>query len=483
MPSLPVLQPRPPAVRDSRWKPVATRLYRLGVVVAIVWFVHLNGVRARVSGDSPIKLEELNRDAVRRNSQGQDEVIGKALLPAAARLDPDPTEPRGVFVLDAAGNRIGYALRTSPESDRVIGYSGRTDTLVVLGPDMKVLGIRIRSSEDTKEHVFEKVAVNEGFMTAWDGLTWDEVAAREARVGFDDVPGASKSSMGIAEGVQTRFKATKAAIEGGPPPVWQGWATLSPGGLRAAGQALWDQLRFGWHDVALIAVLAVSLLFAFTGLKAHPWVRRAFQVVLIVYVGHFNGQILSQSLMGGWAAGGVPWRTAPALALLLAAALVVPWATRRQVYCSHVCPHGAAQELLGRVSRWKVKVPKGVDRGLRWLPPMLIGLVLAVVMFALPLDPALLEPFVAYQLKSLSPEAIAGIGAAVAILVGGLIVSIFVPMAYCKYGCPTGMVLSYVRSHGKADGFGRKDLAAGLLVAFVAWMYVKHEVIRQWMTG
>ena len=42
-----------------------------------------------------------------------------------------------------------------------------------------------------------------------------------------------------------------------------------------------------------------------------------------------NGQIIAQSLLGGWAANGVPWRIAPGLALLLAAALVVPWTSRR----------------------------------------------------------------------------------------------------------------------------------------------------------
>ena len=34
-------------------------------------------------------------------------------------------------------------------------------------------------------------------------------------------------------------------------------------------------------------------------------------------------------------------------------------------------------------------------------------------------------------------------------------------MAYCKYGCPTGLVLSFVRSHGKADGFGRREVGRG----------------------
>jgi hypothetical protein len=44
-------------------------------------------------------------------------------------------------------------------------------------------------------------------------------------------------------------------------------------------------------------------------------------------------------------------------------------------------------------------------------------------------------------------------------------------------------VLSFVRSHGKADGFGRRDLAAGLMVLLVAGMYFNHDAIRTWITG
>ena len=75
--------------------------------------------------------------------------------------------------------------------------------------------------------------------------------------------------------------------------------------------------------------------------------RRGFQVLVIGYVGFLAGAPLAQSLFAGWAQNGVPWRSAPALALLGAAALLVPWAARKPLYCQHLCPHGAAQELLG----------------------------------------------------------------------------------------------------------------------------------------
>ncbi len=50
--------------------------------------------------------------------------------------------------------------------------------------------------------------------------------------------------------------------------------------------------------------------------------------------------------------------------------------------------------------------------------------------------------------------------ATVAIAIVGLAVSLVVPMAYCRFGCPTGAVLNYLRLQGAGDRFTRRDLAA-----------------------
>ena len=50
----------------------------------------------------------------------------------------------------------------------------------------------------------------------------------------------------------------------------------------------------------------------------------------------------------------------------------------------------------------------------------------------------------------------------------GIIASIFVPKAYCKFGCPTGAILEFVRTRKNEEGLTRRDLIAGILVAIVA---------------
>src|SRR5213079_2379110 len=117
---------------------------------------------------------------------------------------------------------------------------------------------------------------------------------------------------------------------------------------------------------------------------------------------------------------GMPWRIAPALALLGAMALIVPWTSRRALYCSQICPHGAAQEWVGRLSRRKLHLPRGLDRGLRWLPPLLVAFVLTVTMWKLPIDLADVEPFDAYLIRTASV-------ATIVIAVVGLVAAAFVP--------------------------------------------------------
>lgn len=429
---LPVIQPR--TRHAPGWvKGIGLRLYRAAILLAIIGLIHRHHARLLIDGDAPISLAE-----------------ARPFFPAAARFETDESDRRGLFVTDAKSQRLGYLLRTSPLTDNITGYSGPTDTLIAMDADMRVLGIRIRSSWDTKQHVRD-VAADRYFMKTWNAKTWDQVAGMDPKSsGIEGVSGASLTSLAIAHGIQQRFKQSMAIAAALPAP------------------------RFQTGDIGLTAIIAIALLFSFTRWRSHAWTRRAFQVVLIGYVGLWNGQLLAQSLLNGWAASGVPWRLAPGLALLAAASLIVPWTSRRALYCSQICPHGAAQELLGRVTRRRLQIPRRIERGLRWLPALLLGLVLIVSFHRLSLDLASIEPFDAYLFRS------AGI-ATIVIALAGLVAAMFVPMAYCKYGCPTGLLLSFVRSHGKADSFGRRDIGAGVLLLFAVMLYLSYDSVQHWI--
>ena len=213
-----------------------------------------------------------------------------------------------------------------------------------------------------------------------------------------------------------------------------------------------------WKAIALGCFVLGSLLMTFTSLHARPWIRRTWQVLLVGGLGLWLGQLLSLSLFAGWARHGLPWATAPALLALAAVALLIPWATRRQAYCHQICPHGAAQELLGGFKRLHLAVPARWHGWLGKLPALaLAGAFLAALAWPRwSLGEA--EPFDAWVL-----------GTAVAIPLGlaiaGLVASVFIPQAYCKYGCPTGALLKYVRTSNADERWARRDTVAALVLA------------------
>ncbi len=425
------------ALPFKSWKAAGLQLYRLAVLVVIVAIMRDHQVRLRVDGDLPLSVDEV-----------------KGFYPTAKELRPDYSERKGSHVLDANGKELGYVVRTSPVSDFITGYVGPTDTIVAMDNQLKVLGIKIRRSEDTKTHVAD-VGSDRYFMKTWNNKNWDQIAAMDIKKeGIEGVSGATMTSMAMAESITYRFKSASEQLSKA------------------------QKFRYGSRDIGLLVVVVLAGLMAFTHMSGRKWMRRTFQVSVIVYVGFINGDLVAQSLLHGWAKSGVPWNVAPGLVLLVAAALIVPWATRRPLYCLHICPHGAAQELCGRLlpSKYRLKVSPFLAAKLKWIPPTLLLIALLTTMLVLPIDLASIEPFDAYIIKS------AG-WATLAIAVIGLMASLFVPQAYCKFGCPTGALLEFVRTEGTQDRFGKGDWFAGLLVLMVALVYWKYAVINTWITG
>ncbi len=416
-------------------KQLALQLYRFAVVATIAWLIRDVAVRQRIQGESPVTAAEV-----------------VSLLPAAASLRPDDSARDGLFVLDRAGRELGYIVRTQPACCDILGYAGTTDALVVLDRDWKILGLKIHSSEDTDTYVRD-LTLDRRFLKKWNGLTWDAAADLDLKAaGIEGVSGATMTSMAIAQSVKARLKLSRDEI-----------ASATP-------------LRFAWRDYAMLIVLAAAASMAFgPATFRHRW-KRPYQFALVIYVGLIAGDLLAQKLLVGWSRSGIPWTTAPGLVLLLAAALIVPFTTGKPFYCHQICPHGAAQELIShfRPARFQITLSAPVIRGLENLPVALLLLTLIVALTAIPLDLAGLEPFAAYVIRS------AGL-ATLTVAAVGLIASFFVPQAYCRFGCPTGALLNFVRVRGATDTFSRRDAVALVLVSLAALLNWKYLSVIVWI--
>ncbi len=368
------------------------------------------------------------------------------LFPAAESVDFD-TERQLWRVLDRHRSLLGHLQRTSPVSDNVIGYQGPSDSWIGWDTLGMVVGIAVGASYDNEPYV-SYVRTDKYFRKLFDRQTLEELAQIDWEAAeIEGVSGATMTSRAVAKGVIASASAS----------LKRRTATRSPP-VESLPQPAFFKLTT-WRDAATIGLTLLGAAFAFTHWKRTGWLRVAFQLLLIGWLGVVNGDMLSQAMWVGWAQSGVPLKNAMGLVFLTGVALILPMTTGKNVYCAHICPHGAVQQLVRNRLPIRLKIPRRAEAVLRWLPASLLVWVILVAILHLPFSLVDIEPFDAW----LWP--ITGI-AALSVAVLGLVASLFVPMAYCRYGCPTGKVLDYVRatSHGR---WTRRD-TAGLVMLFIA---------------
>lgn len=401
--------------------------------------VRLGGQRPHLRFPEPLELEEI-----------------KAWIPSATKLAVDRTEQTRdesaanvrMWVIDAQGNKLGWLLRTGTLVESLEGYQGPTEVLMWFDLEDRLQRAKMRRSYDNEPYV-NYVQDETSFWKRFKGLTIEQLAKFDRQIeGVDGVSGATMTSQAV---VDTMALAAKEYLElskaKSVPSVDLGAASLL-------------KIRWTWHDVGTGTILLFAILISSTRLRGRAWNATLWSIILIGYFGLCTGNLVSQALLVGWASAGVPWRLAPGLVAVVFVAMFWPSLTKQNVYCHHLCPHGAAQRLVkGRLKVWKV--PAGIARWLRWLPGVLLIIILAATLANLKLNVASLEPFDAYVWS------IAGI-ASVSIAVVSLVVAAKVPMAYCKFGCPTGRLLEYSRRNRQSDRWTWQD-TVGCLIAVLVW--------------
>ncbi len=364
----------------------------------------------------------------------------------AARVEQDQDFAARWHVLDSQGDELATVLRTSPAADNVVGYQGPTDTLIAMDHEGRVIGIVLGKSYDNEPYV-TYVRDDEYFTTRFDGLIVEELASldlQEAEI--EGVSGATMTSTAVAQGIVLAA---------------QNFVERS----ELAAHAEEPQWSLTVHDVGTLVVVISAIVVGMTRLRTNGQMRVALRLVVVLYLGLVTGNLVSQAMIVGWAQHGVPWRSATGLTILLIAALAIPLTTRRNLYCSHICPHGAAQQLLRGRLPWKVRLSPRMRSTLSLIPPLLLGWCIIVGMTSIGFSLVDIEPFDAYIFR------VAG-WATITVALVGLAASLLVPMAYCRYGCPTGALLEFVRINAKSDRWNHRDWVAVALtiMAFGLWL-------------
>lgn len=383
----------------------------------------------------------------------------RLLYQDAAKVEPEANSTVVWMVLGLDGVEIGRLLRASPAADNNVGYQGPTDVLIAVDKQMVVTGVAVGVSYDNEPYV-GYVREDEYFRKLFNGRDPSSLVTMDGNT-VEGVSGATMTSQSVARSLQLTAQAfvdEEKARQAAEQKQRSASVELSNGA--ASGREV-----ISLRDVSTIVITLCGVVLGLTHMRGRKWLRIGYQFVVICWLGLSNGDMVSQALLLGWAQSGIPWQNALGLTLLTIAALLVPISTGRNVYCAQICPHGAVQQLVRRRLPWQAKLSPRIFAGLRYVPLLLIVWVVAIGLLHIPFSPVDIEPFDAWLWS------IAGV-ATIAVAVVGLVASLFVPMAYCRFGCPTGAVLDYIGGGGKS--WNRRDtfvlvLAVASFLLSVVW--------------
>lgn len=374
----------------------------------------------------------------------------KQLFPTAATVKQG--DGSSIWMVeDAARTQLGTCLRTTPSSDNVVGYQGPTEALIGFSSDSRVIGIAVGESFDNEPYV-GYVRDDAYFKSLFNEQTIEDLAKLDVESGqVEGVSGATMTSMAVTEGL---FVAAHDQLQRQQHALQQQQGRAS------------NSLPLTTYDWLTCLVILAALVIGLTRLRANRTLRVCFQILLVGYVGLTAGHLVSQAMLVGWAKHGLPVRSAFGLVALSLAAFSVPVFTRRNLYCTHLCPHGALQQLVrNRVVRKSVSLHRRVKLWLAMLPGLLLAWCVIVAMSSLGFSLVDIEPFDAYLFR------IAG-WATIVVAVVGLLASLFVPMAYCRYGCPTGALLQFLRFNAASDRWSVRDWVAVGYLAIAVLMFL-----------
>jgi Na+-translocating ferredoxin:NAD+ oxidoreductase RnfG subunit len=371
----------------------------------------------------------------------------KTIFPEAVSIELDAGDAAVIRVLAADRIPLGWALRTSPAADRAIGYQGPTDAVIGFDAQGTVAGVAVLATFDNEPYV-GYIRDDRAFRRVYRGMTFEELAGLDPdNTGVEGVSGATMTSQAVARGIVLAARARREASTAGEKRSWLVTIIRDLDGPR----------------LGALGVIAAGIVTAFTRLRGMWFGRLALPLAVLAYLGFGAGALLSQAQAWGWAQAGVP-RGAVVLAALAAAAIVLPATTRKNVYCSHLCAHGAAQQLLVRFVQPRRSPPAFVRPWLPLVPWALLALAILTAVLHLSLNLVDLEPFDAYL------PTVAGT-AALAIFAVSLVASAVWPMAYCRHACPTGALLDHLRLNSRSDRFTWRD---GVMLACLAAAALAH---------
>lgn len=297
---------------------------------------------------------------------------------------------------------LGYGILVTNNP----GYGGPVPLLIRLQEDT-ITKVHLLDNNETEEFL---IYIKEDDLTAqWEGIHVKQVSD----MNIDAVSGATETSNAIIRGVR------------------QGAARF----LNEEQSHLKRDFLSIAEDIVFLLVILLSLAISYVrSLKKYRWI---YLLIVLLVFGIFTGKVLSLKLLHGWLAEGIAWKTNWQSTILLLLALSMPLIKRPGFYCNYLCPMGALQELINKVSPGK-KRRLTLKKSPLSLREIYLTLILTSLVLGFVFNLSYLEPFMvfAYNIAGTGLFIFAGIIA---------IMSFFFNRPWCAL-CPTGCLIDKVHN-------------------------------------
>lgn len=304
----------------------------------------------------------------------------------------------------------GYVIVEREATNSAWGHDGPVSVAVFLDDGMIIRGVHLLEEHETRRFVERMQTAR--FLERWNGCH-----LYDPQQPIDATTGATATSVAVATNVN---RTLAALLDRTPAPVM----------VRETPHTMAGQ----WA-VLFVTVMSLACFFA-------PDTTRRLRIPLLILsvavLGIWQGTFLSMAGLYRWLIMGFPPLAYFGVFIILLLSFLLPLFTGRGFYCRYLCPFGAAQELVGVLTRRKLKLSPQTLTVARWVRRGILVTVVILLLILPHVELADLEPFTLFLFRSaaLSSLVLAGLS-----LVG----SLFVRRPWCRLLCPTGEILSLLR--------------------------------------
>lgn len=318
------------------------------------------------------------------------------------------------------GNPLSV-VDSSSRANLMSGYAGPVSVIVTLDSLSRVLSVQVGENSETPR--FLDRVINSGLLASWNKLPLDQAIAAPVNA----VSGATMSSRAIIANTRAEFERL---------------STLS-----VNRNSVGESVNISAGQWAALVVVLLSLLCYFMPARTRS-IRIWVLVLSIAVLGVWQGAFVSLDLLYGWLLHSPTWSYI-VLSVVVVLALVLPLIFSKSYYCNYVCPFGAAQEVISKIPLPKVRLTGRMVKWLSWIKRIVLALFVILLFINQNFIPSEWEPFSIFMINMASVSVIV-----IASL--SLLLSIFVPKAYCRFVCPTGQLLSILQKGVSTIHFKRR---------------------------